>query len=149
MLNMFIYFRKSLPLRVCDALRDLVSVLIWRLHDCSNTCKWMPTLFFYLSAVSVRLYESVQHSNGLPKRYLANQTGQDQIPNNVAKFECCFLISKYYESCNGMSSFTVKRHVPWNTFICSAAQYFHQFVMVFNYCVLSFLVMQQITQLAC
>ena len=32
-----------------------------------------------------------------------------------------------------MSSFTVMRHVPWNTFICSAAQCFDQFVMVFIY----------------
>ena len=29
----------------CDALRDLVSVTIWRLHDCSNECKCMLTLF--------------------------------------------------------------------------------------------------------
>ena len=29
----------------CDALRDLVSVTIWRLHDCSNACKCMLTLF--------------------------------------------------------------------------------------------------------
>ena len=29
----------------CDALRDLVSVTIWRLHDCSNVCKCMLTLF--------------------------------------------------------------------------------------------------------
>ena len=36
-----------------------------------------------------------------------------------------------YENCNAVSSFTVLRHIYWNTFICSAAQCFHQFVMVF------------------
>ena len=32
-----------------------------------------------------------------------------------------------------MSSFTVLRHVPWNTFICSAVQCFHKFGTVFIY----------------
>ena len=58
--------------------------------------------------------------------------------SNLMTFECCFLISQYHENCNAMSSFTVLRHVPWNTFICSAVQCFHQFVMVFIYCLLSF-----------
>ena len=31
---------------------------------------------------------------------------------NLTTAECCFLISKYYENCNAMSSFTVIRHVP-------------------------------------
>ena len=57
--------------------------------------------------------------------------------SNLTAFECCFLISQYHENCNAMSSFTVLRHVPWNTFICSAVQCFHQFVMVFIYCLLS------------
>ena len=58
--------------------------------------------------------------------------------SNLMTFECCFLISQYHENCNAMSSFTVLRHVPWNTFICSAVQCFYQFVMVFIYCLLSF-----------
>ena len=58
--------------------------------------------------------------------------------SNLMTFECCFLISQYHENCNAMSSFTVLRHVPWNTFICSAVQCFHQFVMVFIYCLLTF-----------
>ena len=45
--------------------------------------------------------------------------------SNLMTFECCFLISWYHENCNAMSSFTVLRHVPWNTFICSAVQCFH------------------------
>ena len=36
-----------------------------------------------------------------------------------------------------MLSFTVLRHVPWNTLICNAVQCFHYF-MVFIYCLLSF-----------
>ena len=37
-----------------------------------------------------------------------------------------------------MSSFTVLRHVPWNTFICNAVQCFQQFVTVFINCLVSF-----------
>ena len=40
---------------------------------------------------------------------------------NLTMFECCFLISKYHDSCNAMSSFIVICHVPWNTFTCCAA----------------------------
>ena len=36
-----------------------------------------------------------------------------------------------------MSSFTVLRHLPWKTFIRSAVRCFHQFVIVFIYCLLS------------
>ena len=31
--------------------------------------------------------------------------------NNLMTFECCFLISKYHENCNAMSSFIILRHV--------------------------------------
>ena len=31
-------------------------------------------------------------------------------------------------------------HETWKTFICSAAQYFYWFVMVFIYCLLSFFI---------
>ena len=58
--------------------------------------------------------------------------------SNLMTFECCFLISQYHDKCNAMSSFTVLRHAPWNTFIYSAVQCFHQFVMVFVYWLLSF-----------
>ena len=58
--------------------------------------------------------------------------------SNLMKFECCFLISQYHENCNAMSSLTVLRHAPWNTFICKAVQCFHQFAMVFIYCLRSF-----------
>ena len=37
-----------------------------------------------------------------------------------------------------MSPFTTLGQVPWNTFICSAVQCFHWFVMVFINCLLSF-----------
>ena len=59
------------------------------------------------------------------------------ITSNLMTLECCFLISKYHENCNAMSSFTVLRYVPCNTFICSAVQCFHQLVMVFIYCLIS------------
>ena len=51
------------------------------------------------------------------------------------------------ENCNAMSSFTVMRHVPSNTFICSAVQCFNQFVMVYlllTYYIVHYLVMQQV-----
>ena len=35
--------------------------------------------------------------------------------NNLAMFECFFLISKYHEDWNAMSSFTVIHRVPWKT----------------------------------
>ena len=58
--------------------------------------------------------------------------------SNLTTFECCFLISQYHENGNAMSSVTVLRHAPWNTFICIAVKCFHQFGMVFIYCLLSF-----------
>ena len=57
--------------------------------------------------------------------------------SNLVTFECCFLIPQYHENCNAMSSFSILRHIPWNTLICSAVQCFHQFAMVFTYCLLS------------
>ena len=57
--------------------------------------------------------------------------------NNLMTFECYFLIAQHHENCSAMSSFTVLRHVPWNNFICSAVQCFHQFAMDFIYCLLS------------
>ena len=54
--------------------------------------------------------------------------------SNLTTFECCFLIPQSGENYNAISSFTVLRQVPLNTFICSAVQYFHQFVI---YCLLS------------
>ena len=39
----------------------------------------------------------------------------------LTTFEWWFLISKYHENCNAISSFTVLCHVPWNTYLqCSA-----------------------------
>ena len=57
---------------------------------------------------------------------------------DLMTFECYFLISQYHENFNAMSPFTVLRHVTWITFICSAVQCFHQFVMIFINCLLSF-----------
>ena len=118
----------------CNALRDLGSVTIWRLHGRSNACECMLTLFStFMSFLSVCM---MQH--GI-RTGLSNVKRQNAIQtSNLMTFECCFLISQYHENCNAMSSFTVLRHVPWNTFICSAVQCFHQFVMVFIYCLLSF-----------
>ena len=81
------------------------------------------------------------------------QTGKHQQSNDDLMLLPDF---KDHENCNAMSSFTVLRHVSWNTFICSAVQCFHQFAMVLfivYYLVLwfpfivyyLFLVMQQIT----
>ena len=51
------------PTFICDALRDLVSVTIWRLHGRSNVCECMLTLFD-LRVVSIHLKELAWHSNG-------------------------------------------------------------------------------------
>ena len=56
--------------------------------------------------------------------------------STLMMFECCFLISNYHDNYNVMSSFTALHHVPQKTFICSAAQYFYQFVIVI--CLLCF-----------
>ena len=45
--------------------------------------------------------------------------------SNLITFEWCIPIAKYHENCNAMSSFTVLRHVSWNSFICIAAICFH------------------------
>ena len=74
--------------------------------------------FFYLTVVSTRLYDLAWRSNGSIKC----QTLEYQS-SNLTTFECCFLISKYHENCNVMSSFTVIHHETWNTFIWSVAQY--------------------------
>ena len=58
--------------------------------------------------------------------------------SNLMTLKRCFLISQHHENYNAMSSFNVLRHVPWNILICSAVQCFHQFVMVFINCLLSF-----------
>ena len=107
---------------------------------CLNACECMLTLFYtFMSFLSVCMIFQTGLSN--VKRLNAIQTGN--ISNQMT-FECCFQISQHHENCNAMSAFTVLRHVPRNTFICSAVQCCHQFVMVFIYCLLSFLVMQHI-----
>ena len=63
------------------------------------------------------------------------QTGKHQQSNDDLMLLPDF---KDHENCNAMSSFTVLRHVSWNTFIYSAVQCFHQFVMVFVNCLVSF-----------
>lgn len=42
---------------ICDELHDLVLVTFWRLYDRSNTYKYLLTIFFYLSVISICLYE--------------------------------------------------------------------------------------------
>ena len=59
------------------------------------------------------------------KQHLVNPPFKRVNTSNLMMFECCFLIPWHHENCNAMSSFTVLRHVPWNTFICSAVQCFH------------------------
>ena len=44
---------------ICDALRDLGSVTIWRLHGRSNACECMLTLH----VVFIRVHEFAWHSN--------------------------------------------------------------------------------------
>ena len=107
---------------------------------CLNACECMLTLFYtFMLFLSVCMTFQTGLCN--VKRLNAIQTGNI---SNLMTLEYCFQISQYHENCNAMSAFTVLRHVPWNTFICSAVQCFHQFVMVFIYCLLSFLVMQHI-----
>ena len=108
----------------CDALRDLESVTIWHLHGRSNAWECMLTLFSTFMSfssiciVSMALEQVYQMSNiWMPFKRVNT--------SNLMKFECCFLISQYHENCNAMSSLTVLRHAPWNTFICKAVQCFH------------------------
>ena len=50
---------------ICDAMRDLGSVNIWRLHGRSNACKCiLMYAFFYLHVIFIRLHELAWHSNG-------------------------------------------------------------------------------------
>ena len=71
--------------------------------------------FFYLPVVSIRLCELAWRSNGSIKsqtlKCQSNEFGA-YTRNNLTTFECCFLISKYHENCNAMSSFIAIRHVP-------------------------------------
>ena len=62
--------------------------------------------FFYLLFLSVFMSQYVvQMGLSNLKRQNANQTGQE-THSNLMTFGCCFLISKYHESCNAMSYFT-------------------------------------------
>ena len=106
---------------ICDALRDLGSVTIWRLHDRSNVCECMLTLFStFMSFLPVCMSQhGIQTVLSNDKRLNAIQAGKHT--SNLMTFECCFLISQYHESCNAMSSFTVLHHVPWNFYLhCSS-----------------------------
>ena len=132
---------------------DSVSITIWHLHGCSNACKcffvlsccfyvfaWVCMVFYgripvYQSWVCMLVYQ-------MPNIRMSFKWVST---SNLMMFEWFFLILKYLQNCNPISSFTVLHHVPWSTFICSAAWCFHQFFMVFIYSLLSFLVMQQIT----
>ena len=67
----------------------------------------------------------------------------------LTTFEWCFLISKYHENCNVMSSFTVLCHVPWNTYFQYSAMFSlvcYGFYLLFTYYV--FVVIQQVTNTA-
>ena len=97
---------------ICDALRDLVSVTIWRLYGRSNACECMLTLF-YFPVVCIRLHELAWCSTGsinLTSQEV-NQTGQERehVQSNVLML---LSVSIYHENCSVMSSFTVVRHVP-------------------------------------
>ena len=51
---MYIATKNSFVMLICDALRDLGSVTIWRLHGRSNACECMLTLFpTFMSFLSV------------------------------------------------------------------------------------------------
>ena len=75
----------------CDALRDLVSVTIWRLHGLSNECECMRTLFlpscrFYLFAwISMAFERFYQMPNAWMPFKRVNT-------NNLMTLECCFLV---------------------------------------------------------
>ena len=127
-------------MKICDALRDFGSFTIWRLHGRLVACECMLMLCStFISFLSVCMSQhGIRTGLSNVKRLNAIQTGKHQ---QLMTFECCFLISQYHKNCNAMSSSTVLRHVPWNTFICSAVQCFHQFVMGFIYCLLSWFVL--------
>ena len=78
---------------ICDALRDLGSVTIWRLHDRSNVCECMLTLFStFMSFLSVCMSQhGIQTVLSNDKRLNAIQAGKHT--SNLMTFECCFLIS--------------------------------------------------------
>ena len=65
--------------------------------------------FFYLHVVawvSMAFEQVYQMSNvWMPFKWVNT--------NTLMTFEWCFLISKYHENCNAMSSFTVLHHVSW------------------------------------
>ena len=103
---------------ICDALRELVSVTIWRLRGHSNAWKCMLTLF----SPSCRFYPFAWVSATFCQMSNVWMPIKRVNTSSLMTFEWCFLISKYRENCNAMSCFTALRHVPWNTFICSAAQ---------------------------
>ena len=105
---------------------------------------WMhANFFFFVHVVSICLYELVWRSNGSIKfpalEYQSNGLGAS-THSNIMTFECCFLISKYHENCNAISSVTAIRHVPLHHgtlfFFCSAAQCFHWFLVFFVCCLL-------------
>ena len=126
----------SYTLAYCDALRDLVSVIIWRFHGRSNVCECILTLFStFMSFSSVCMSQNGIRTGLLNvKRLNAIQTGKHQQSNDVSMLH---LISQYHENCNTMSPFTVYV-MDLGTLICSAVQCFHQFVIVSIYCLLSF-----------
>ena len=81
-----------------DALRDLVSVTIWRLYGHSNVCECMLTLFstfmpFLSVCMSYGILTGLLNANFRMPIKRVNTS-------NLMTFEWCFLISKYHENCN-------------------------------------------------
>ena len=81
----------------CDALRDLGSVNIWRLHGRSNECECMLTLFStFISFLSVCMSNRMAYRVAFEQVY---QMSNVRMPfkrvnsSNLMTFECCFLIS--------------------------------------------------------
>ena len=83
--------------------------LILRTHANPCSCFFLPPCRFYPFVwVSMVFKRVCQISN---VRMQSNGLGV-YTRSNVTTFECCFLISKYHENCNAVSSFTVLHNVP-------------------------------------
>ena len=116
--NSIIIFQKNFInqyLIKCDALRDFFQSLFGVCMIVGTNANACSRFFFYHPVVSIRLYELAWRSNGSFKfqtlKCQSNGLGSS-TSSSLTTFEFCFLISKYHENCNAMSSFTVIRHVP-------------------------------------
>ena len=130
---------------------------LWRVWDQSllGVCMVVRThanacyRFFYLHVAFMRLHELAWHSNGSIKWQTSECHFKRVNTSNLMTFECCFLISRYHEICNPMSSFTVLRHVPLEHFYLPCSSMFSLVCYCFFIVYYLFLVMHHIANTAC